>query len=296
MVVSKLFSSNEFKNYIPHINIFIDENAQNKCDLLFVGIGLCRTNIIIFLDDDDLFSVDKIKTIIDTFEQNPSIEFIHNNYINVFGQNIEKFKITSKKTTLQCGQTRSIKEALRNDCDSNLSSIAIRKTLVLGYLHILKLIDSGDDTFFLYCALDGQKYVINLPESLTYYRIHASGSTHYNGHFKDYVNRLREKLKSDVKTHQIYFQTFSNEQLVKIQGLRLSYYITLQITLEHFFAPWLNRKFIENMYAHFKWISFSGNHPPRAIKYFLFFLMLVSSQLFISVNYILAQYRLKGKS
>ena len=295
LVVSKLFSLDEFNRYRQFIKVVVDENAQSKCALLLTGIKLAQTDVIIFLDDDDLFSKDKIKIIMQSFEQNPLVEFIHNDHINIFGTNIEKYnKIKETRTNLPI-HTRSIKEALRNDCDSNLSSIAIKKKLVLSYLQILKLIDSGDDTFFLYCALDAQKHVINLPEKLTYYRIHASGKTHSSGSFKEYVQKVHEKLESDVKTHQTYSQMFSDSQLVNIQKLRAAYYLTLQITYEHFFAPWIDRRFLKNMYAHFKWISFSGNHPPRPIKYILFFLMLISSEFFISTNYILSQYRLKGK-
>ena len=295
LVVSKLFSQEEFNAYKPRINVVIDDDAQNKCDLLFNGIQLVKTDIIIFLDDDDLFTKDKVQIITELFQQNESIEFIHNDYLKIFGGNYDKSMEIVDKTHDQLIYTQSIKEALRNDSDSNLSSISIRKNLVLKYLPILKMIDSGDDSFFLYCALDSHKCVINLSKKLTYYRIHASGSTHYSGSFAGYLLRIREKLKSDVKTHQTYLDYFSNNQLASIQGYRVSYYETQQISYKHFFTPWMNKKFVEKMYGHFKWLSYSGKHPPKPIKYFLFFTMLISSRLFVSINYVLSQYRIKRK-
>lgn len=295
VVLSNTFHKDMFQEYNNRIKIIIDRDANDKCDLLATGIKNIDTDIIMFLDDDDLYVKNKVEKIINIFENDHSIGFIHNNYEKIYeNSNID---LNDSKLNNDGGilYIKSVQEALRNDCDSNTSSISIKKDIITKYLPILRSINGSDDTFFLYCALDSRKGIVQLRNKLTMYRIHKSGYTHIMGSYQQYVIKNQEKLQSDVTVHNIYLRNFKNKNLIDIQKLRLYYYKTL---LNNYIIPSgriKGRKYIYDSIGYLKFIPYSGNHPPRFVKYLYFILMYISIKLFIGINYLLGQYVLKGK-
>ncbi|WP_075056513.1 glycosyltransferase [Thermogymnomonas acidicola] len=235
LVVSKYYSQEEFNDYKDHVKVVIDEQARNKCDLLFTGINQVNTDIVIFLDDDDFFSERKVETILKAFQEHPEVGFIHNDFVNVFERGPEKSARNIVRNSSRNSDrgisilTGSVAVATRNDLDMNLSSVSIKKDIASNYLQGLKSIEAADDTFFLYCALDSGNYVLGLPEKLTYYRRHASSVTGYIGHsFGDYLRHLREKLASDVGAHE----AFSDCSIVNNSSRFRGYVFLITLLLE----------------------------------------------------------------
>ncbi|MEM3192803.1 MAG: glycosyltransferase [Candidatus Parvarchaeota archaeon] len=220
-------------------------------EYLAKGLILSKYDIVAFLDDDDVWTENKILRLARVFSD-LSIVFYHNahSYIDSQGnplkyvRNVEKTNLDSFKSPLvfsPSSDPKRLREAIGRSADFNLSCMAVRKAVMLPFIDVLKLITSGPDAFFFWVSVisGGSIYIDNL--KLTKYRVHGlnvSGAGSYEKKEKELQREIRtfSLLESLVEsTHQkgienmivrrwlhLYISEYELISLVFGKGRRLS--------------------------------------------------------------------------
>ncbi len=142
------------------IDRFINENKIKHIlmqgtlgEFLYKGISEAMGEIVSFLDDDDLFTKDKLQILYEQFMDN-NICYYHNSHLIV---NDEYHEYDSN---------------MRKSPVFNMSSISVRKSIL--NLDTLKKININPDDFMYLSALDSGKNIITDNKKLTYYMRHNS--------------------------------------------------------------------------------------------------------------------------
>ena len=170
-------------------------------DFLYTGVSHSRGSIISFLDDDDTFAKNKLKIIYNEFSKNPSIVYYHNNckviyenkYIKRKNNNIITTNV-KKRFFATASNIASIYKFILLSAYFNLSSVAIKKELLLNNIKYLKKIISNPDDFFAYVAISSYGKILCDNHELTNYRIHAKNtsiSMNINVYNKGYYNYIK---------------------------------------------------------------------------------------------------------
>ena len=168
-----------FKNYKFKINHIVMEG--NMGSYLYRGIEESAGDIILFMDDDDLFLENKLKYLENKFADNEII-YIHNKPIFVDTNGKTKYK------------KRFVPP------DFNMSCISIRKKIIIPYLNYLKDLYAGPDTFFYALSLCSNGRILKDDEYLTYYRYHNINTSSITGNEK--------WLNDDLKNSEFMIKIF----------------------------------------------------------------------------------------
>ncbi len=122
---------------------------------LFEGVRNSEGEIIVFMDDDDVFLPEKIESILQLFHENKTV-YVHNNssLINDAGRYIRRLKLKT--------------------IDFNLSSISVLRKII--NLDILMSINSHTDKAMYLFALNNGGRIISTKKKLTKYRIHHNNT------------------------------------------------------------------------------------------------------------------------
>lgn len=185
-------------------------------EFLSEGIRNASSELIAFLDDDDIWKENKIKRIIDVFSDN-RIAFYHNlhTYIDFQGNSIryvrkvEKNNLNSFASSLLFNSSVNIDKlrlATEMRADFNLSCIVIRKRLILKHMDTLNMVPSLPDGFFFWLAVIMKEYLFIDNECLTEYRVHdlnVSGN-------RDIKNKVTE-LQKEIRTLDLLIEMLLTE-------------------------------------------------------------------------------------
>ena len=141
--------------------------------------------IIMFLEDDDVFASDKARKIVELFLCNGDVVLIHNNYfaIDESSRKIEYKRLLDKHHFP--GDFNLIfdykSEKLSNfisstNADFNLSCMCVKKEAITpNFLSFLSTIRSNPDAVLLYYSLSIGGKVLATGDVLTKYRVHEQG-------------------------------------------------------------------------------------------------------------------------
>ena len=152
-------------------------------EFLFTGLSTAKYDIIAFLDDDDFFDPGKLSRLIEIFSYNRELCYYHNDtkYVDHAGRTIDYVRLVEKRSRSLNSKNlifdaksnpRTIKAALDNRGDFNLSSIAIRRDCYLKYLPLLRQIKSNQDGFFFWTGIISMGQLMIDNKKLTNYRVH----------------------------------------------------------------------------------------------------------------------------
>ena len=143
--------------------------------------------VICFLDDDDMFMPGKLLKIESIFKSDPSIGYCHNSqfFCDVNANPISRLNIEERKTIDISFSNRELWLALKqlrvkkinpSSLYFNLSSISVRRRLLIEKLSLIKKIRGHTDDLIFFLALSAEEQVrlINISDALTIYRIHNS--------------------------------------------------------------------------------------------------------------------------
>ncbi|BBD73751.1 hypothetical protein HS1genome_2140 [Sulfodiicoccus acidiphilus] len=167
----------------------------------FMATGIVHTSgdVICFLDDDDMFSLEKLRTVKEVFGDS-NVGFLYNSRVKidemgrVIGEDVVESRRFKRKNRDEVCSMFKMKMFF------NSSSMCIRREVVQSRLDDLSRITKLVDNYFLYSAIDSSFDVVSDSRPLTYYRVHRSSSRHV-GHSKS------ETLKERGK----YFQLASGD-------------------------------------------------------------------------------------
>jgi hypothetical protein len=204
LVVLNYYNKNLEESFANQGIQFININVTKGGELYAKGIKESNGEIIVFLDDDDMFDYHKLKHINYVFQQYKELGYYHhivkiidergnlvsndekNPYIKFANKNFflndklyahtqtEKYQMINKAT---CG--RPLKDPFMN-LAFNSSSIAMRRDLVFKYLDALSRMHFAQDHLHFLEALMSDYAIMHEPLSLTYYRIHSSNFVSQN--------------------------------------------------------------------------------------------------------------------
>ena len=144
-------------------------------EMLVEGIQKSSGDIICFLDDDDLFHRDKLKIVHEIFTGEKEIIYYRNDLTNnqidldsdldLSNEHVKFY--TSRKSLLKLDYRKKI----------NMSTIALRKEVLIKNLNYITRITSGQDFIMFYLALLQRGMFALDNRALTFYRRHPESVT-----------------------------------------------------------------------------------------------------------------------
>lgn len=224
------FSLPKFNFQSVNFKHFIMEGTVGK--FLKKGILEASGEVISFLDDDDMFSPDKIKVIYDEFEKNNSLIYFHNSqkYCDDFKNPIENFKLHSELTSTFEFMNMEFRGALANILRSgvssdfimfNLSSISVRRSILENGLSLLERITGLTDVAIFIIAVSYEHASVLKIDSrkLTTYRYHKSSSNFPSWRANSELKKKRIEFYKLSTKHWAMFYSFSLKNSVKTYAL-----------------------------------------------------------------------------
>lgn len=225
IIVVKNFIDKGIDNFIEShgvINIYTD--AQALGDKCIKGIENSNGEIIVFLEDDDIFEFTKLEKVTEAFEVKHLVYF-HNSHhlIDLNGRIIKaslfselKNRITLKRDNADC---KEVGRLLKQGSSFNLSSIAIKSDILLNHLSYLKGMNVAVDNFMFYVALATESYLRMDPLKLTFYRVHGENSSFpADDDTALLLSRAKIFLESDIYGYNAIHSTIMDpfiDQLIK---------------------------------------------------------------------------------
>lgn len=160
-------------------SILVDEKLYGI--KLAQAIGIARGEIICCLDDDDLFTYDKLHVIDSLFTNDERLVFVHNGH-RTLSSNIHAKKALHNSSKLRIYYDTEkhskyrLNKLIRSNPHFNSSSISFRKKIFNRELFINYELMGGYDTILFILALSSEGVILNIPDILTVYRVHDSTS------------------------------------------------------------------------------------------------------------------------
>ena len=230
VIVVKNFEDQELDEFIDS-NGFRRILAGNDPVGIFLSIGVeeAKGEIVSFLEDDDIFTHDKISWIVRVFE-NQKVVYYHNSY-NVIDENGKEidytfFSVVREQVNLLIDSTLNLTKQLKfhniHDVGSfyfNPSCVSMRRSiLVLSAPFLRRLVSHADDFLFFSAMNFGDNKVAMIDNKrLTFYRKH--GSTSADNKLKQRALSLLELYESgskliDEMVEQTQFAVFTKCQFI----------------------------------------------------------------------------------
>ena len=174
------------------ISTFLKENNITEiychCRIgknLSVGLNSCKGDYIVFLEDDDKFTRDKLELVLKAFENN-NIIYYHNNHeiIDKYSQILNLNQVKKKSFDRQF--TRSTlwnpphhyRRVIKYQGSFNLSSIAVNRSHIIKYNSVLAKIEVAADNIVFFLLLQYDLSFFFDISSTTLYRMHTNSETH----------------------------------------------------------------------------------------------------------------------
>ncbi len=157
--------------------IYTEEVSFGK--KLSIGVENSNGKIVSFLDDDDLFTPNKLKRVMDIFTNYHDAVFLHNNIIKIDENNsrTENQSEFGKGTVSIYSSESSSKNwgaALSQRADWYVSCISIRTEFAKDITEYLKESSRSLDKVIFLLASSSSKKIAVCDDKLTYYRKHES--------------------------------------------------------------------------------------------------------------------------
>ena len=235
IIVTKNFTDNKINNYIKKNGgklVFFDKPGIGP--RIADALKYAKGEVICFLEDDDLFTKEKLKYIYNAFLENKNLVYINNariyiddkgNYLNKGPSKFEKRKKDIIINDFNKKPVALLRIQQYANPWSNQSSISIRKVILKRFKNTLSSVDFAPDLFCYFISLlSGDLLISN--HALTKYRVHNSISNsiiNYESYkkttlkfgfeMKDMANTILSKTKAKIKKElQKYFYIFSKDQ------------------------------------------------------------------------------------
>lgn len=206
VIVAKNFYEPEIDKYIEQncfTNLYCGGSLANK---ILKSIELCNGEIITFLEDDDIYNKDRIKTLIDQFKKFPNITFYHNSTleINEYGEKIKRNhhpQVRKSVLTESKNLENLLAYLVSKNADFNNGSIAIRKKILLNNLDVYKnatdISSSFTDMLYFLFSLNSNGLIFIDSKVMTNVRRHDSASVKISGGTSTFIE-FQQKFNNDL--------------------------------------------------------------------------------------------------
>jgi len=198
IIVTKNFTDDKIDGYIKKNGgklVFFEKG--NIGEQIVDALKYASGEVICFLEDDDLFTKEKLHHVYNIFSKNVNLGYIHNSeyFIDKNGKKINTKinRYEKNKSFVLMNKDKKILKLIKAEQDYNPifnpSSIAIRKLLLINYLRYLKNLKANQDGFMYFVALNSDFDLYFTNKKLTYYRLHSSTSISFDS-YKNFKERL----------------------------------------------------------------------------------------------------------
>lgn len=228
----------------------IIKGNENIGAYLVSAIENSKGEVMVFLDDDDEFEPNKLQIVHDLFKNDTKLGYFHNDrkIIDARGELIEQSKSffrSANSANIQSMGSFCVAPPLSQTdayrllwvCASfYMSSLAIRKMIVLPFMGYLSSLDYGQDFFMFYSALAHKRcHLAILSAKLTKYRVHQDNvSTSKGDKSKD-----QSDLLFKYEDRQIHVMKFSTVIMRMVDEAGLDQTVKRMIS-QHFWVHKLN--------------------------------------------------------
>lgn len=229
------------------IDGFIEENSVKSVltgdcsvgEMLRSGIETAEGEVISFLDDDDKFSETKLEQVKRIFSDRREISFFHNDqkFINSKSDIIETPKTYTCFPHDIVFSPEEIGSVLKNLKKShldlitvffNLSSISVRKSVLINNINKFKYLTADTDHFIFYIANSSRGKIMSIKEKLTLYRIHNSTSNITGNHDDiNIINRRKTQLEYIINSETMFLDLIEDSTLKSYILSRIEFYKVL---------------------------------------------------------------------
>ena len=240
ILVVKSYVDENIDNFLAQNNIrffnLLENNKQS--DYIKCAIEQSNGDVLVFHDDDDQFTHEKIKYLYKIFSEHRDLGYYHNNYDTIDQKgNIVKNKnyktptfnpvyIKDKEKSLYFNDR--IKFLLKVKPDFNSSSIAIRQSIIKNFKQNFEF-NVRPDTFIMVAALLSKLSLFFDNKVLTHYRIYGNNvSTSYNASISRMRNTFMKAFSegNDIFTYYLHFienTSYTRYMKIRIANLQLAY-------------------------------------------------------------------------
>lgn len=207
-------------NYTNKIGFKFKHIVMDGAVGVYLNSGIIEASgeVICYLDDDDVFHKDKLKILSETFKRN--IGYYHNNTLKFSERNdIIPIDYSFSKVSEDYQEFISTTERrvnCRKNMEFNLSSIAIRKQLLIPFLDFISSIKQGTDSLNWLIFLETQQKGCIDKRILTFYRVHSSTSQKS----KEKLNSLLKWYDEMVGFYESVLNNFKTESIKKLAEKR----------------------------------------------------------------------------
>jgi glycosyltransferase involved in cell wall biosynthesis len=166
---------------------WIPDPSPNVGETIVRAAECARGEVLVFLDDDDLFDPRKLARVEATFLANPKLAYYHNDFSQFYRsrgpsdpasrrdeEDRSRHLHLGRQITFQADDSdRMLPFLARANREQNMSSVAVKKDLIIRNRDFIKKIQGLQDTLLLFCAISGAGSVIFDDSRLTWVRRHA---------------------------------------------------------------------------------------------------------------------------
>jgi glycosyltransferase involved in cell wall biosynthesis len=293
IIVVKNFRDKRIDSYINKSrikNVYLDPLIAGGIGYkAIVGVKRARGKVICFLEDDDLFDEDKLKTVYKVF-QNNEVGLYHNTYFTIYKNKVINSRYEKTGLKFEVDHNKRLGVNAKNaflDSDAplgNNSSLSIRKNVVKA--NPLKKIKFAFDAALIVSAFGSEYNLIFDDKALTLYRVHGANFSlepvyTYDKFIKKWQMFSKENYHDWIKLRQIHIQdkridglVYQNFLLQKLNYLvyakrarRITHFIdSIKFVYVNLKYSNLNRKVMERIF-----IAIIFLISPSAVKRLFYF-------------------------
>lgn len=155
--------------------IYFEENLLGE--RIALGIEQASGEIVALLEDDDVFSPDKLKCVVEAFSKR-DIVYYHNNVYLIDEDSRPLEPVAPFTNQLEgsfvCRPIKHFAQLGKHGGSFNNSSIAVRRSAILPYLQHIGKLTAGVDNAIFYLLAQGDPLFYFDGRKLTGYRLHSS--------------------------------------------------------------------------------------------------------------------------
>jgi glycosyltransferase involved in cell wall biosynthesis len=181
------------------------------------GVKSSSGDVITFLEDDDIYLPARLSNIFQIFEKDSNIIFYHNMFEIVGDKKINEIVSDYKHNIIfACNDRRKIwKQIAKTEAKFNLSSMAIRASVLRSWMDLISRINLAVDNTLFYISLTEKGCLMIDPRIFTKFRV--SDKKDYTKNEKElypFVQFMTEKFYEDfILLHSVFRDSYFDYSL-----------------------------------------------------------------------------------
>ena len=273
--------------------VSITTNAETLGAKLAEGLKKSNGNIISFLEDDDIFLPNKLKTVLELFKADSSLMYLHNA--------AEEYHISSGytgKQVMTMGDDityygplsfKNILEVFKNGGHGNNSCISLRINAAKELIPRLEKLNVTCDGFiFLWCS-QYEKKIRFTDRSLTRYTVHESFTHRKAANINDYITSNLEKALIMFHDKEIGLEMINSVKLKNGISLAAEYILLKELLNLNLFSP--NKLIGLQQIVSYFYLNVKGRRYTSLLGTIVHLISLVSKKFAITLVYHFQPYR-----